>query len=57
MMSIENQKATAFVSRLLQNPALKPLNPLLREEQILQFLQMNARKLYKENGWEYPTKH
>lgn len=45
-MSSPNPKAIAFVGRLLQNPALKILPPLQREEQILQFLQVNARQLY-----------
>jgi len=45
-MSTPNPKAIAFVGRLLQNPALKILPPLQREEQILQFLQVNARQLY-----------
>jgi hypothetical protein len=45
-MSNSNPKALAFVGRLLQNPALQQLSPLQREEQILQFLQVNARQLY-----------
>lgn len=44
-MSAESDKATAFVSRLLANPALKPLTPLQREEQIIQFLHANAAQL------------
>ncbi|MFP4113248.1 MAG: hypothetical protein ACOC2Y_02275 [Spirochaetota bacterium] len=44
-MSAEQHKATAFVSRLLQNPALQPLTPLQREEQIIQFLHTNAAQL------------
>jgi len=44
-MSAEQQKATAFVSRLLANPALKPLSPLQKEEQIIQFLHANAAQL------------
>ena len=44
-MSVENQKASAFITRLLSNPALKPWTPLQREEQILQFLQANASQL------------
>ena len=39
-------KASSFVKRLLLNPALTHLTPLLREEQILQFLAVNARQLY-----------
>lgn len=42
---MENQKAEAFVGRLLSNPALSKLNALQREEQIIQFLQANARQL------------
>ena len=44
-MSAEQEKAVAFVSRLLANPALKPWTPLQREEQILQFLGANAAQL------------
>lgn len=44
-MSAEQQKATAFVSRLLANPALQTLTPLQREEQIIQFLHTNAAQL------------
>ena len=44
-MSAEDQKATAFVTRLLANPALKPLTPLQKEEQIIQFLHANATQL------------
>jgi len=39
-------KASLFVKRLLQNPSLKHLTPLLREEQILQFFSSNAKQLY-----------
>jgi hypothetical protein len=45
-MSVEIEKASIFVHRLLQNPTLQNLTPLLREEQILQFLSVNARQLY-----------
>jgi len=45
-MDGDNQKASAFVSRLLANPALEGLTPLQKEEQILQFLQINASQLY-----------
>ncbi len=45
-MSIDIAKASSFVTSLLLNPALKHLTPLLREEQILQFLAVNARQLY-----------
>jgi hypothetical protein len=44
-MSGEQDKASAFVSRLLANPALTPLTPLQREEQIIQFLHANAAQL------------
>ncbi len=44
-MNAEQQKATAFVSRLLANPALQSLTPLQREEQIIQFLHANASQL------------
>lgn len=44
-MSAEHQKATAFVARLLENPALKPLTPLQKEEQIIQFFHANAAQL------------
>jgi hypothetical protein len=44
-MSAEQQKAAAFISRLLANPALGSLTPLQREEQIIQFLHANAAQL------------
>ena len=44
-MSAEQQKADAFISRLLENPALSALTPLQREEQIIQFLHTNAAQL------------
>ncbi len=44
-MSQEEEKAKLFVARLLSNPALRSLNPLQREEQILKFIEMNARQL------------
>jgi hypothetical protein len=44
-MGKDNQKAVAFISRLLQNPALTGLTPLQKEEQILQFLTKNASQL------------
>ena len=46
MMSVELQKATAFIDRLLMNPALRVNTPLQKEEQILQFLNVNSRQLY-----------
>lgn len=45
-MDAEQAKAAAFVSRLLQNPALKAISPLMKEEQIAQFLRLNGDKLY-----------
>ena len=44
-MAAEQDKATAFISRLLANPAIQPLTPLQREEQIIQFLHTNASQL------------
>jgi hypothetical protein len=38
-------RAAAFVNHLLANPALNNLNPLQKEEQILQFLKANAQSL------------
>jgi hypothetical protein len=38
-------RATAFINHLLSNPALNNLNPLKKEEQILQFLKTNAQSL------------
>ena len=40
------QKAQVFLSRLLGNPSLSNLTPLQKEEQILQFLKVNASQLY-----------
>ena len=42
---MENQKAEAFVGRLLSNPALQQFNALQREEQIIQFLHSNSAQL------------
>jgi len=44
-MAAEQDKATAFISRLLANPAIRPLTPLQREEQIIQLLHTNASQL------------
>jgi hypothetical protein len=41
-----DQKSRQFVQRLLANPALKPLTPLQKEEQIISFLRQNSRQLY-----------
>jgi hypothetical protein len=38
-------RAAAFINHLLSNPALNSLNPLQKEEQILQFLKKNAQSL------------
>jgi len=38
-------RAAAFINHLLSNPALNNLNPLQKEEQILQFLKTNAQSL------------
>lgn len=39
-------KAASFIQRLTANPALKSFSLLQREEQIIQFLTVNARALY-----------
>ncbi len=44
-MGAEQDKATAFINRLLANPAIQPLTPLQREEQIIQFLHANGSQL------------
>ncbi len=44
-MSTEEQKATAFVGRLLDNPAIARYTPLQKEEQIIQFLNANSGQL------------
>ena len=44
-MSEENVKAKLFVTRLLSNPTLLTLNPLQKEEQILSFMEINAKQL------------
>jgi len=46
IMSDDNQKASAFILRLLGNPALQGLTALQKEEQIIQFLAKNSRQLY-----------
>lgn len=45
-MAKELEIAAQFVKRLLLNPALQNLYSLQKEEQILQFLKMNASQLY-----------
>ncbi len=44
-MSVEQERAEAFVARLAQNPTLSGFTSLQREEQILQFLNENAGTL------------
>ncbi len=44
-MAGEADKAQAFVARLLQNPAMAEFTPLQKEEQIIQFLNLNAGQL------------
>ena len=45
-MDSAEEKAEQFITRLLANPALRGLAPLSREEQIQQFLKVNASQLY-----------
>jgi len=45
-MSSEKEKAEGFVRHLLENPALRNQTPLQKEEQLLAFLELNARALY-----------
>lgn len=40
-----DNKASAFIDRLLANPTMHGLTPLQQEEQILQFLKVNAARL------------
>ena len=42
----DRQKAESFIERLMANPALQSFSLLQKEEQILQFLTVNARQLY-----------
>ncbi len=44
-MNSESEKAQAFIGRLLQNPTLKGFSVLQKEEQIIQFLHVNAAQL------------
>jgi len=44
-MDDSQQKAQAFVKRLLENPALASLPALQKEEQILNFIKLNATQL------------
>lgn len=45
-MNRNQELAAQFIGRLTQNPGLGALIPLQKEEQLLQFLQINAQKLY-----------
>ena len=45
-MDADSAKATSFITRLLSNPAMNTIAPLLKEEQILQFLGINAPQLF-----------
>lgn len=45
-MDTEQEKAKQFINKLLANPTLADLSDLQREEQIIQFLQINGNKLY-----------
>lgn len=44
-MSQKEEKAKLFVTRLLSNPTLRTMNPLQKEEQIISFMEVNARQL------------
>ena len=44
-MSADQEKAVAFVGRLWDNPSLQGLSPLQKEEQLRQFLEVNAATL------------
>lgn len=44
-MSVEQDKATAFVRRLWDNPSLAGLSPLQKETQLQQFLEINGSTL------------
>src|SRR6056297_604377 len=45
-MDNENEKTRGFVRHLLDNPALRNQTPLQKEEQIIAFLDVNAKQLY-----------
>ncbi len=45
-MNDESTRAKLFITRLLANPTLQDLNPLQKEEQIIQFLHSNAGQLF-----------
>jgi len=44
-MNIEHEKAATFINRLWENPSLSGLSPLQKEEQLLQFLELNHKSL------------
>lgn len=44
-MNADKEKAAAFIGRLWNNPSLKGLSPLQKEEQLRQFLDVNAATL------------
>jgi hypothetical protein len=61
-MSTETEKADGFTARLLLNPALNDFMPLMKEEQVTQFLNINSAQLYPTlaseaffpgKSWEY----
>ncbi|GAH89112.1 unnamed protein product, partial [marine sediment metagenome] len=45
-MDTELSLAASFISSLLANKALDVLTPLQKEQQIMQFLKMNAQQLF-----------
>ncbi len=62
LMNTDQEKAKAFVKRLMTNPALTKFPILQKEEQIIQFLKVNAKQLYPTlaspnffpgKSWEY----
>lgn len=57
-MSEVQVKAEGFVRHLLENPALRNQTPLQKEEQLLSFLELNARALYPtlSSGRFFPGK-
>ncbi len=62
LMNTDQEKARAFVKRLMANPALSKFPILQKEEQIIQFLKLNAGQLYPtlssqnffyKKNWDY----
>jgi hypothetical protein len=45
-LDVVKEKARVFLSRLLANPTLQGFNVLQKEDQIVQFLQLNLQQLY-----------